>query len=184
MGLFRTELDIEYVKRINQELIENVISEKVTYYPISAQYSKTNIYGESREKVFDPPIEIYALIEWLDQDISTVKFGQDIVYNLRVGILNKHLQDVNVKPYEGDMVEYSGRKFEITSINVPSQIFGKAFEDIGVIMDCTTIRKSSFDVSISGTVENQNATNPDTPLTASLSAYSYGDARYALSSSL
>lgn len=184
MSIFRSPKDIAFIKRMNQELIEKVIGEKITYYAISHMYSSVNFYGESKEKVFDPPIEIYALVEWQDQKITTTEFGQDTVYNLKVSILQKHLKDINIHPYEGDMVEYSGVKFEITSINTPGQIFGKAYEDIGVVMQCVSIRESAFKVTISGAVDQQKRTAPDNQLTASLSKFSYGDARFPFSSSL
>lgn len=184
MALFRSKKDIEFVKRINKELIEKVIGEKITYYAISKQYSETNFYGESLEKVFDPPVEIYALVEWQDQDITTTEYGQDIIYNLRVSILNDHLERINMKPYEGDMVEYDDVKFEITKIELPSQIFGKAGQDIGYILNCTSVRESAFKVTISGTVDQPSRTHPDEPLSSSLPSFSYGDATFPFSSSI
>lgn len=184
MALFRSPKDIAFVNRINQELIEKVIGEKITYYAISHQYSAVNFYGESKEKVFDPPVEIYALIEWQDQDITTTKFGQDIVYNLKVSILKKHLDDISIKPYEGDMVEYGGVKFEITSINIPTQIFGKAYQDIGVVLQCISVRESAFRTVISGTVDQPGRTAPDEQMSASLPSFSYGDSTFPFSSSL
>jgi hypothetical protein len=183
MPLFRSPKDIEFIKRINQELIEKVIGEKITYYPISLQYSETNFYGESKEKVFDPPVEIYGLIEWQDQEISTTEFGQDIVYNLKVSILKKHLEDINVKPYEGDMVEYDNVKFEILKINNPIQIFGKEGQDIGFILECKSVRESAFRVTFSNEIENPNRTYPDEPMSASLSSFSYGNSNFAYSGS-
>ena len=184
MALFRSERDIEFVKRINKELIEKVIGEKVTYYAISKQYSETNFYGESLEKVFDPPVEIYALVEWQDQEVTTTEYGQDIVYNLRVSVMKDHLERINSKPYEGDMIDYDEKKFEIIKIQIPSQIFGKAGQDIGYILTCQSVRESSFKVTISGTVDQPKRTSPDEQQSASLSQFSYGDARFPFSSSL
>lgn len=189
MSLFRSPKDLEFVKRINQELIEKVISEKITYYAISDQYSEKNFYGESKEKVFDPPVEIYSLIEWLDQEITTTEFGQDIIYKIKVSILQKHLDDINIQPYEGDMVEYDSQKFEVTSIEVPQQIFGKALEDIGVQLNCVSVRESAFKVTISGTIDQPGRTYPDEPLSASLPdgpeyGFSYGNATWPFSSSV
>lgn len=167
MSIFRSRKDIEFIKKINQELIEKVIGEKVTYYAISNKFSETNFYGESKEKIFDPPVEIYALVDWKPQAVTTTEFGHDIVYNVEVSILGKHLEDINVMPVEGDMIEYNDVKFEITSIETPLQIFGKAGEDIGYLMKCKSIRESSFRVVISGTIDQPKRTYPDEPLTSS-----------------
>lgn len=180
MALFRSQKDIDYVKRINQELIEKVISEKITYYAISDQYSEKNFYGESKEKVFDPPVEIYALVEWIDQDVTTTEFGQDIIYGVNVSILDKHLKDINIKIHEGDMIDYQGFKFEIHKVNTQMQIFGKAYNDIGVTLSCKSIRESSFETTISGTVDQPPRTRPDNDTTAS---FYYSDVTFPYSGS-
>lgn len=183
MALFRSKKDFEFIKRINQELIEKVVSEKITYYPISDQYSEKNFYGESREKVYDPPVEIYALVEWEDQEIKTTEFGQDIVYNIRASILDKHLEDINVKPYEGDMVSYDDKRFEVIKIENPGQIMGKSQEDLGIILNCRSIRESAFNTTISGTIDKPGRTAPDNQLSFSLGEFSYGDATFPYSGS-
>lgn len=184
MALFRSEHDIAYVNKINQELIEKVIGEKITYYAISAQFSEINFYGESKEKVFDPPVEIYALIEWKEQDISTTEYGQDIIYKLKVSILDKHLEDINMRPYAGDMVEYSDVFFEIMTVAYPAQIFGKAQENIATVLECTSVRESNFRVAISGTIDQPDRTYPNEPMTASLGQFSYGNATFPFSASV
>lgn len=167
MPLFRSKKDIDFVIKINQELIEKVIGEKITYYPISKKFSEVNFYNESKKKIFDPPVEIYALVRWDEQDRSTTKFGQDIIYKIEVSILKKHLEDINVKLYEGDVVEYDGIHFEITSILEMDQIFGKSGHDIGYKLTCRSIRESNFNPTISGTVEYPARTYPDEPLSSS-----------------
>ena len=164
MPLFRSNRDIEFVKRITREVIERVVGEKVTYYPISKKFTRENIYGESKDKVFDPPVELFALVEWLEQDVTTNTFGQDIIYRLNVFIHKEHLNLQEVSPKEGDVIDYDNKKFEIHTIQTPTQIFGKSGRDIGVQMICQTIRESQFKVSISGTVDNAARTRPDEPL--------------------
>lgn len=169
------------MKRLNQELIEKVIGEKITYYAISDQYSEVNFYGESKEKIFDPPVEIYGLIEWQQQEVKTTEFGQDIIYKLQVSILKKHLNDINIKPIEGDFVEYDDKKFEVIKINTPIQIFGKEGEDIGYILTCQSVRENVFRPVISGTIDQPKRTYPDNPLTSS---FSYGDVTFPYSGSI
>lgn len=163
MPLFRSDRDIEFVKRITREVIERVIGEKITYYPISKELTRENIYGESKEKVFDPPLEIFCLVEWLEQEITTNQFGQDIVYNLNVFIQDEYLSQIEVQPVEGDMIDYDDKKFEITKVSKPTQIFAKSGRSIGYQLTCRSVRKSGFDVSISGTVDKPARTRPDEP---------------------
>lgn len=161
MAIFRSKRDIAFFERIASELIEKVVGEKFTYYPISLKLSQTDFYGETKEKIVDPPVNMYGIINWGKQDIKTTEFGQDIVYNISIFVLENYLVRVSVKPKEGDMIEYDNRFFEITKIEEPRQIFGKAGNKMGYTLTCKTVRESNFKISISGTIDNQARTVPD-----------------------
>lgn len=161
MALFRSENDRKYLKSLNKEIIEKVLGEKVTYYPLSKKLTKTNLYGEAPKKTFDAPISIYALIEWGDQEVTTNEFGQDVIYTLKVHILEDHLKDIDTKPTEGDMVDYNQVKFEITKITNPDLLLGRAFDNFSLILDCKSVRKGIFDTIISGTQDIHRRTRPD-----------------------
>lgn len=163
MPLFRSKRDIEFVKRITREVIEHVVGEKFTYYPISKKYTRENIYGESKEKIFDPPIEMFGIIEWLEQDIKTDQFGQDIMYNIKIHLQEQYLEAIEHMPLEGDFVDYDNQKFEITLVEEPRQIFAKAGQEIGLTLTCKSVRESSFKTIISGTIEHAKRTRPDEP---------------------
>lgn len=169
MPLFRSDSDRRLLRGYNKELIEKVLGEKITYYPLSKKLNKSNLYGETTEKTFDPPVQIYALIEWGEQEVKTTEFGQDVVYKLKVYILADHLKDVDTKPIEGDMVDYNQVKFEITKITSPELLLGKAFDDFSTILDCTSVRKNTFDAVISGTQDLHKRTRPDNYTSSSFS---------------
>ena len=178
MSLFRSRKDIQYVKRITQELIEKVIGEKVTYYAISDEHTEDNFYGEAQEKIFDPPISIYCLVEWQEQEPFTNEYGQDLIYNMKLFISDVTTQKANIKLVEGDMVEYDDKKFEIVNITEPQQIFGKALETMGKTIVCRSVRESSFKVSISGSIDHSQRTRPDAD-----DSPTYGETMYAFSAS-
>lgn len=161
MSLFRSRRDIDFVKAINGELMIRVVGEKLLYFAFSKRFNSTNFYGESKEKVFDPPLEIYAFIQWQDQDTTTTSFGQDIVYNIQVDFLNQHLEDINITPKEGDCVEYDGKKFEIVQLTSPRLTFGKSGQDLGTRAICKSIRESSFKSSLSSSIDQPKRTTPE-----------------------
>jgi hypothetical protein len=181
MGLFRSKHDIEYLKRVNKELVERVVGEKITYYAISNKFTRKNIYGESKEKIFDPPIEVYALVRWKDQTIKTDRFGQDVVYEIAFFPLLDTLREKNLSPREGDYVEYDAKRFEITQISYPRQMLGKEEENFYIKLDCVTVREGVFNTSVSGTAEDAARTRPDNQLTAS---FRYSDVLFPFSSSV
>lgn len=161
MPLFRSKRDISFARTIAREVIERVVGEKITYYPICKEYSNVNLYGESKEKIFDPPVEMFALVDWNEQEIKTDQFGMDIVYNIDVYLQEDYIKDIELFPIEGDMIDYDDKKFEILKIDTPTQIFGKAGQQVGRKLTCRSIRESSFKTIISGTVEHSKRTAPD-----------------------
>lgn len=178
--LFRGKHDINYLKKLNKELVERVVGEKITYYPISKKFTTKNIYGEAKDKIFDPPVEVYALVKWGDQEVTTTNFGQDIIYNISAYILDDTLTTIDLRPTEGDMVEYDSKHFEITSIMFPRQMLGKEEEGFYVRLECTTVRKNVFHTSISGSPEAAARTRPDNNLS---STFRYSDVLFPYSGS-
>lgn len=181
MSLFRSKKDLDFAKKLNKELVERIISEKITYYAMSKKLTSKNLYGESKQKVYDPPIEIYSLIKWGDQEITTTKYGQDIVYGITFYPLIETLKKLNVTPREGDIIEYDSKKFEITKISVPQQMMGKEEQNFYFRIECTTARNSMFFTHLSGTPEDADRTRPDNNLSAT---FSYSDVTFAYSGSV
>lgn len=161
MPLFRSQNDIRYIESLNRELLERIIGEKITYYAISEKHTESNIYGESLEKVFDPPVQIYGLIEWDEQEVKTTDFGQDIIYSLKCYLLDKHLDNINLKPKEGDMIDYNNVQFEITDIQNPNLLWGKTYNSFNIILNCKSVRQNTFRASISASVDLHARTRPD-----------------------
>lgn len=180
MPLFRSKHNLEYIRRKNKELVEHVIGEKITYYAISKKFTQTNVYGEAKEKIFDPPTEIHAMIKWKDQVIKTDKFGQDVSYEIAFYPLLDTLEEKNLSPREGDFVEYDQKFFEITQISYPRQMLGKEDENFYLQLDCVTAREGVFRTTITGSPDDATRTRPDNMFTAS---FSYGDVIFPFSAS-
>lgn len=178
--LFRGKHDIAYLKRLNREVVERVVGEKITYYAMSKKFTSANFYGEAKEKVFEPPVEIYTLVEWQDQDIKTDKFGQDVAYKIAFYPLLETVTEKNLSPREGDFIEYDEKFFEISNISYPTQMLGKESESFYLKIDCVTTREGVFRTETSGTAEDATRTRPDDRLTSS---FSYDDVIFPFSSS-
>ena len=51
--LFTGKKERDYVKQVNDELIEQVIGQTIIYYPISVEHTEFNkVYGEAVKKTF------------------------------------------------------------------------------------------------------------------------------------
>ena len=78
--LFITPRELDFISDITKEVIKDVAGQKVFYYRIREDLSNTHdIYSEAIEKVFDPPIEVDALVEWNETSVTTNNFGIDVV---------------------------------------------------------------------------------------------------------
>lgn len=165
---------------MNKQLVEHVVGEKITYYAINKEFTRENLYGEAKEKIWNPPVEIKALVRWKDQKSKADKFGQDITYNITFYPLLDTLTDLNLQPKEGDFVEYDSKYFEITLISFPQQMLGKEEESFYTKLDCVSAREGVFSTHLSGTPDDALRTRPDEKLTAS---FSYDNVTFPFSSS-
>ena len=96
----------------------NVTNERVGYFKIDLYNTKANIYGESTEKWYYPPIEIKCLLERGDVTNTDTEYGVDVNQTLTIKIPVETFQiTYNFTPEVGDIVSESGRYYEISSIN-------------------------------------------------------------------
>ena len=76
--LFLGKKERDFVKQVNDELIERVIGQGIFYYPISIEHTNYHpLYGEALEKTFLPPVRVYALIMWEGFVTETTNLGID-----------------------------------------------------------------------------------------------------------
>ncbi len=62
MSIFGSKSDFSLIRRMNRELLREIIEQEVGYYKISLQDTQANIYGESLQKTFLPPVLINCSI--------------------------------------------------------------------------------------------------------------------------
>ena len=178
MPLFRSKNNLEYIRRHNRQLVEHVVGEKITYYGINKEFTRENIYGEAKEKIWNPPVEIKALVKWKDQDVKTTKFGQDLTYAVSFYPLLETLNSLNLSCREGDFVEYDSKRFEITGISYPLQMLGVEDQTFYTQLDCVTARAGVFSTTLSGSPDDALRTRPDEKMSSS---FYYSDVMFPFS---
>jgi hypothetical protein len=126
MALFGHERDISLFNHLNRELLDRIIEQKVGYYKIDLEATKSNVYGESDEKFYRDPVLITCLIERGDLASSQTPEGTvDVNKQIIVRFFKEHLIDANVVPEMGDIVLYNEDFFEVFNINENQFIVGK-----------------------------------------------------------
>ena len=81
MALFGGQRDMSLFTKVNKELINDIIDTEIYYYQVALTETKSNLYGEGKDKVFNQPIKIPALLNVTNHH----KFRQahiDVRYNL------------------------------------------------------------------------------------------------------
>lgn len=130
-ALFGSSRDISMFKKVNNELIDNIIQQEVDYYKYHLPNTKggdaENLYGEaSVQKSYYDPVRITCLIERGDQTyIGDEQFGVDVQQIMTFRFLKPKLKELGLVPNAGDIVEVRGAYFEIDQINENQFIAGK-----------------------------------------------------------
>ena len=145
--LFTNKKERDFVKQVNDELIERVIGQVIAYYPIDL--SSTNfhpIYGEAIKKTFLSPIRVHALIKWGGLETTSENYGMDKNASLEVYFHKKRLtDDQNLFAREGDFILYGKYFYEIVSLSEPKELFGQVDHKFEIVAKCIRAREDLFD---------------------------------------
>ncbi len=131
--LFLTPREIDFINDINKEVIKDVVGQKIYYYSIRSDLTNIHdVYEEAPDKIFNPPIEIEARVEYQPEGISTGRFGTEGTYDINVYLHNRDLLDRNIDVRIGDYFSYDATFFEIATVQVESTVYGQIEHAMGV----------------------------------------------------
>tara|TARA_B100000787_G_scaffold105193_1_gene78000 strand:- start:3108 stop:3623 length:516 start_codon:yes stop_codon:yes gene_type:complete len=124
MAMFTTQRDMSLVRKLNRELMGNIITQQCSLYQFKLEETKVNLYGEAdAEKFYDGPFIFNVLInrenEQYVDNIEGVQFGQGIEFYF----LRDDLVDADVVPRVGDIVLYQEGYYGVQS-TVANQYWG------------------------------------------------------------
>ena len=149
--LFITPREIDFISDITKELVKDVRGQKIFYYKVREDLSNVHdVYEESKEKIFDPPIEIEAAVEWLPEEVRTNRYGSEEISSINVYLHSRDLLDRDIEAKEGDYFSYGSIFFEITSVLVDSQVFGQVEHAVGIKIIGKQARKGQINLSPNG----------------------------------
>ena len=124
--LFVGQREVDFFSDITKEIIKDVAGQKVYYYTIREDLSNIHeVYEESIEKIFNPPIEIECMVEWQPSEIRTNNFGTEQVKTIQLYLHYRDLLDRGIHFSEGDYFSYGSIFFEATSVIYDKLVFGQ-----------------------------------------------------------
>lgn len=142
---FITTRELAMIDSWNKELIQGVVQQSIIYYAISYEESRIHdVYDESIEKVWASPVRINARVEF-DQTATKAGGGHlDSGYSLSVMCHADELEDRDIKPREGDFIEYGRLFFEVSSVATTQPVFGQISDRLMVKLTCVPSREGQF----------------------------------------
>jgi hypothetical protein len=152
--LFITPREIDFIADIAKEITKDVIGDVIYYYKVREDISEIHdVYEEAPEKIFNPPIEVDARVQWNPKEIKTDRFGFESSYTTEVYLHYRDMIDRGIKLDEGDFFSYGDNFFEITSIVYDKVVFGQVEHISGYTLKAKQARKGQIDVHPHGPTE-------------------------------
>ena len=162
--LFLGERERNLVKQVNDELLERIVGQQITYLPISMDYTNFHpLYGEAVEKSFLPPVRVYVLVEFDGIKTTTENYGLDKEKSITVRFHNRRLhEDQDLMLREGDYVQYGDSFYEIVSLTEDRQLFGQVDHLFQITAKCIRTRRGIMDMSVLDSTTIAALTNAET----------------------
>lgn len=161
---FITTREYDFIKSINKELIQNFIGQEVLYYAISREDTNVDdLYGESIEKSFLPPVMLNCLVSYDNPVVKSLDVGLDTEYTLDVYALTDEMNERNLLAREGDFVEFGQVFFEITGVTKPQLVFGHVNNKLMTKLTCVASREAQFAAGSYSDYGGQDNSHPILP---------------------
>lgn len=144
--LFTGKKERDFVKQVNDELLERVIGQQLLYYPINIEHTDFHpLYGEAPVKTFLPPIRIFALVDWEGHETTAEQYGVDRRSSMTIHFHNRRLsEDQDLYVREGDFVKFGEFFYEIVSWSLPDLMFGQIDHKVQISAKCIRAREDLF----------------------------------------
>ncbi len=146
MARFLLRRDQDFFQSISREIVDDVIDTLVKIYKISVYESRTNIYGESLNKLYSEPIEVAAVIERSDTEQRYEGFLPDTNQTVRFRFNRFTLEEIGVWLDVGDIIYHNDAYFEISNVNEDQLIGGRSDSKFSVVVDTFMSRISTLQI--------------------------------------
>lgn len=147
MPRFVSQRDFDFFQHINREIIVDVVDVEVILYKMYSDTIQINIYGESTDKTYYRGISLSGLIKYPKISPSSEGFGVDAKQeNVEFRFVRKLLQDVNVYPEVGDIIQYNQNYYEIHNMNETQLIAGRPEYNQTISCETHLTRRSNLNL--------------------------------------
>ena len=126
MALFGGDRDVALIRTVNRELMNSIVDTTIDIFKISLYDTKSNLYGESLNKIYKPGVRVASLITHEDQAWSGDEFGPDIKQTATFAFLKYELETVaDVVLEVGDVIGWDEKYWEVGGVVENQYFMGK-----------------------------------------------------------
>jgi hypothetical protein len=126
MALFGSSRDVSVIRKVNRELLGNVMSQQCTLYKVNLEKTVSNIYGESvGNRYFTEPTLLYCRITRTDPTFEIQDIGPNYDRTMTFSFLRDDLVDAQAYPEVGDVIMYYEGYFELEQVYDNQLFVGK-----------------------------------------------------------
>jgi hypothetical protein len=126
MALFGSSRDISMFRKINRELLGDIITQQLAVYKYALDKTKVNMYGEASDgRWFNGPTLLNALITIENKTDGTSDLGVDFNWSIKIAFLKDDLLDANLVVEIGDVLLYQESYFEVDVATDTQYFVGK-----------------------------------------------------------
>ena len=147
MAKFVSSKDFTFFQHVNKEISAEIIDTLVILYKLNLDYVKTNIYGESTEKISYTGVELSAFIDYKPNTvINSADFGVDQTQEAEFRFVRSILEERHIYPEIGDIIGYNDAFYEINNIKEVQLIAGRPGYNESIICETHLTRRSNIQI--------------------------------------
>lgn len=136
-----------FIDDITRELVKDVVGQRLFYYAVSVDKTRAHpVYDEAVDKVFDPPVELDALVGQPEYSQATDSFGIDRTMKLEAYVQWRDLVDKGIEVNTGDFFTYGEATYEVVTALPMRKIYGQVERTDGVKIVGVTAREGMLRV--------------------------------------
>jgi hypothetical protein len=117
-----------FFRHHSRQLVNRIIAEEVLYYKLSLSETKYNLYGESKNKMYNQPILIACLHTLDPQTSEDDTYGKSIAQTIEFRFLRDDLIDINLVTEPGDIICWQESYYEVDLVVETQFVMGKVPE--------------------------------------------------------
>lgn len=116
MAMFIGQRDVRFFQSVNRELMSDIIDTFVDLYKVNLIATKSNVYEETKKRVYEESLRLPCHIEHEDQQSNYTEAGKSMSQTCNFVFLKQDLVDIEIVIEEGDIIYWDAKYWEISHV--------------------------------------------------------------------